>query len=79
MLGEMVEPTVRELEKEFSGKMAFEILDYKKGDNPALIKKYGFTQHGMVITDEAGKKVWGEDSHNQQKDVVAKVIKGLVD
>ena len=78
MLCEKVEPAVRELEKQFGDKMDFAIEDYSKGDNPKLIKQYGFKQHGMVITDKAGKKVWGEGSHNQKKDAVAKVIQDLL-
>lgn len=73
-----VEPMVRGLAKDYEGRMRFEIKDYKKDDSPDLITKYELDKHGMVITDSAGKLLWKESGHKQQRDVVAKAIDGLL-
>lgn len=75
MLCRKVEPIVNGLEKEYGSQMDFEIVDYEKGDSPERIKKYGLGLHGMVITDQAGNRVWSEPGHKQTRPAIVKGIK----
>ncbi|MEC7583641.1 MAG: hypothetical protein VYE77_04930 [Planctomycetota bacterium] len=75
MLCGKVEPIVNGLEKEYGSQLDFEIVDYKKGDSPERIKKYDLGVHGMVITDQAGNRIWSESGHKQTRPGIVKGIK----
>lgn len=53
--------------KDYEGKMLFAVEDGKTEANKARIGKYGFSVHGMVITDMQDKIIWKEEGHLQTK------------
>ena len=69
---------VHGLEKDYAGKLKFAIRGYQEGDSQQRIKDYGLDVHGMVITDQTGKKHWMESGHKQTRPVVEAAIKSLL-
>ena len=69
-----VEPIVNGLAKDYEGKIECKVVKYDEGDSPDRIKRYGLTQHGMVITDQNDKVVWSESGHKQTRNGVIVAI-----
>lgn len=69
---------MRELAKDYEGKMTFEVVAYNQGDSQQRIKDYGIDKHGMLIVDQDKKKVWVESGHNQTRERVEAEIKKLL-
>ena len=72
MLCGKIEPIVNGLAKEYGDEMDFQVVDYQEGDSQAKIKKYALGVHGMVITDQAGNKIWSEPGHKQTRPGIIK-------
>lgn len=71
-------PIVHGLEKDYAGRMRFEVVKYNEGDSPQRIKDYGIDKHGMLIVDQDKKKVWVESGHHQTRERVEAEIKKLL-
>jgi len=78
MLCSKIEPMVHGLAEDYAGKMTFVVRDYKEGDSPARITRYGLDVHGMVITDGADEVQWSESGHKQTRDGVKAAIDKLL-
>ena len=65
MLCAKIVPIVNGLEKEFAGKLAFDVVGVDEGDSQQRIDRYGLDIHGMVITDDQDQVVWAESGHKQ--------------